>query len=146
MADNYHDTVYRMYESSDILYRKQQWFNANYLAGYVLECYCKLILLTASQHGYTFSNNRQEVMQFRHNVNDLKDEVELISLEGGLSSSYCLDVRTACMNLLNNWNPNKGYEADNSILNSEALAISIHTEVEALMDLIIKMEIDGVFV
>ena len=47
MDDNYRDAVYRMYESSDVLFEKQQWFNANYLAGYVLECYCKLILLMA---------------------------------------------------------------------------------------------------
>ncbi len=39
MDDNYRNAVYRMYESSDVLFEKQQWFNANYLAGYVLECY-----------------------------------------------------------------------------------------------------------
>lgn len=140
------DTVYRMYESSDLLYKQQQWFNANYLGGYVLECYCKLILMIASQQGYTFSKKRHNVRQFMHDVYELKDEVDLISLNGGLSSGYCLDVQNACTNLLNNWNPNKRYEADSGILNNEVLAEKIHTEVEILMDLIIKMEIDGVLV
>lgn len=146
MRDNYHDTVYRMYESSDILYKNQQWFNANYLAGYVLECYCKLILLMASQQGYSYSGHRHNVKEFKHNVNELKEEVELINLRGGLSAGYCLDVQSVCTNLLNSWNPNKRYEADSGILNNEALALRIHNEVEAIMDLIIKMEIDGVLV
>lgn len=146
MPDNYHDTAYRMYESSDILYKKRQWFNANYLAGYVAECYCKLILLISVGQGHIFSNNRHNVRTFGHEVNDLKDEVDLISLEGCAVSSYCLDVQNVCPNILNNWNPNKRYEADNSMLNTDILAADIHTEVEELMDMIIKMEIDGVLV
>ncbi len=141
--DNYHDTVYRMYESSDILYKNQQWFNANYLAGYVLECYCKLMLLLASRQGYAFSNHRRDVRQFKHDVNELKEEIGLISREGGLSAGYCLDLQSACANLLEHWNPAKRYEPDSSKWNEEALAIRIHQEIEALMDMIIKMEIDG---
>ncbi len=69
MSDNYHDTVYRMYESSDILYKQKQWFNSN-----------------------------------------------------------------------------KRYGADSSILNKDNLALDIHAEIEELMDMVIKMEIDGVLI
>ena len=121
MSDNYHDTVYRMYESSDVLYKAQNWFNANYLAGYVLECYCKLILLISSNQGHDFSNNKHNVRVFGHDVNELKDEIDLISLEGCAISSYCLDVRSMCPEILDNWNPNKRYESNESILNTETL-------------------------
>ncbi len=144
--DNYHDTVYRMYESVDILYKKRQWFNANYLSGYILECYCKLILLISANEGHIFSNNRQNVMDFGHKVSDLKTELNLITFEGCAVSSYCLDVQSVCTNILNHWNPNKRYEADSSIWNTETLASDIHAEIELLMDMVIKMEIDGALV
>lgn len=96
--------------------------------------------------GYTFSKSRHAVIEFKHHVRELKDEVELISMNGGLSSSYCLDVQNVCKNLLKYWNPYDRYKPDGHILNNKVLAEKIHTEVEALMELIIKMEIDGVLI
>ncbi len=144
MADNYHDAVYRMYESSDILYKKQQWFNANYLAGYILECYSKLILSLSAGQGHVFSHNYQHVRDFGHSLIDLKNELVLISFGGCAVSGYCLDIQNDCGNILANWNPNRRYEADSSILNTEELAADIRREAEKLMDMVITMEIDGV--
>ena len=146
MSDNYHDTVYRMYESSDILYKQKQWFNSNYLAGYVLECYCKLILLISVEQGHAFSGGHNSIKAFGHGLVELKDEIGLISLEGCAVSSYCIDVQSCCLNLINNWNPNKRYGADSSILNKDNLALDIHAEIEELMDMVIKMEVDGVLI
>lgn len=144
MDDNYRDAVYRMYESSDVLFEKQQWFNVNYLAGYVLECYCKLILLMAVGQGYAFSGGQQKVRKFGHAVSELRDEVDFIRLGSCAVAGYCIDVQEVCPNILGEWNPNKRYGADSSVLNTEALAVKIHTEMEALMDMVIKMEVDGV--
>lgn len=134
-----------MYESSDELYKRQQWFNANYLAGYVLECYCKLVLIMSRQQGYVFSNNRQSVRNFGHEISSLQDEVQLISMVGCGVSGYCINIQDLCSNLLCNWNPNKRYEADSHVLNSKTLADKIHIEIETLMNTIIQMEIDGVY-
>ena len=51
-----------------------------------------------------------------------------------------------CLEILDNWNPNKRYESNESILNTETLAGEIHREIEAITDMVIKMEIDGVLV
>ncbi|GFI48190.1 hypothetical protein IMSAGC019_03517 [Lachnospiraceae bacterium] len=146
MADNYRDTAYRMYESSDILFQRQQWFNANYLAGYIAECYCKLVLGTAGEHGHSFSHGHRNLRDFGHRITELSDETAFIGFGGGTVSAYCLDMRMVCPNILNNWNPNRRYEGDGSALNSEGLALDIHAEREKLMDMIMKMEIDGVIV
>lgn len=42
--DNYLDTLYRMYKSSNILFKEKDFHNASYLAGYVLECYLKSLI------------------------------------------------------------------------------------------------------
>lgn len=82
MADNYYDTVYRMYEASDLLFNNEQWFNANYLAGYVAECYCKLVLQISRQEGYCFHGGKNRERDFGHNVEEMHDEIALLALNG----------------------------------------------------------------
>lgn len=144
MNDDYRDTAYRMYESSDILFQRQQWFNANYLAGYIAECYCKLVLMASAEQGHSFSHERRNIRDFGHKIVDLNDETALVSFEGCAVSAYCLDMRSICPNILDHWNPNRRYEGDESVLNTDRMAADIHTERERLMDMIMKMEIDGV--
>lgn len=146
MPDNYHDTAYRMYDSSRLLYEKAQWFNANYLSGYILECYCKLVLILYSQDGRPFSGSHSTIRSFGHQLSDLKNEIDLISLTGCAASGYCLDILITCPNIYRNWNPNRRYEPDSSILNTESLAEKIHAETDALIDMIMQMEIDGVLI
>lgn len=144
MADNYHDTVYRMYEASDLLYRNTQWFNANYLAGYVLECYCKLILQISRQEGYEFQSGKTSEKGFRHHINEMLDEIGLMEIDGYSISAYCIEVAQVCPVLLENWNPFDRYESNSYILNSKEMGDCIHKELEVLIDQIIKMEVDGV--
>lgn len=146
MPDNYQDTAYRMYDSSHLLFQKKQWFNANYLSGYILECYCKLVLTLYSQHGYSFSRGHSTLRSFGHKLSDLKNEIDLISLSGCAASSYCLDILSTCPNTLNEWDPKRRYEPDCSTLNTKTLAEKIHMETESLIDMIMKMDIDGVII
>lgn len=142
MADNYKDTAYRMFESSEILYGKSQWFNANYLAGYVLECYCKLVLSYTLNCGETLS--RGTIRGYSHDINSMRNEIDLILLNGGTASQYCIDICNACNKIMANWNPNYRYEASSHALNNDILANDIKLETESLIELILTMEVDGV--
>jgi hypothetical protein len=142
VADNYKDTAYRMFESSEILYRNGQWFNANYLAGYVLECYCKLVLLYTLNCGETLS--RGSVRGYSHDIESMRDEIDLILLNGGNASQYCIDICNVCNGIIANWKPNYRYEASSHALNNNTLANDIKLEIASLIDLILTMEVDGV--
>lgn len=144
MADNFKDTAYRMHESSGILYEKQQWFNANYLGGYVLECYCKLILSVTLACGEQLS--RVSVQNYRHDINSMKTDIDLILLNGGSAVKYCIDLNTTCGNIISSWNPNYRYESSTYCLNSNNLAEKINEEMNRLMDTILEMDVDGVIV
>ena len=42
--DNFYDTAKRMHKSSETLHNNNEFHNACYLAGYVVECYAKIIV------------------------------------------------------------------------------------------------------
>lgn len=142
MADNYKDTAYRMYESSIVLYNNNLWFNSNYLAGYVLECYCKLILSYTLEQGESLSQDN--IRRYSHNIASMRDEIDLILQGEGVASQYCMDLSSECNNIIMNWNPNLRYESTTHILNDSTLANEINKEIEKLMGIILKMEVDGV--
>lgn len=142
MADNYKDTAYRMYESSKMLYANRQWFNANYLAGYVLECYCKLILSYTLSCGEQLS--RDSIKKYSHNLDTMRSEIDLIALNGGNASQYCIEIHNTCNKIIKNWNPYYRYESSSHALNNSGLANDIKLEMETLMNLILTMEVDGV--
>jgi hypothetical protein len=142
VADNYKDTAYRMYESSEILYKNKQWFNSNYLAGYVLECYCKLILSYTLSCGGVLS--RTTIRGYSHDIDSMRNDIDLILLSGGNASQYCIDICVKCSKIISNWNPNCRYENATHILNDSVLANDINLEIENLINLILKMEVDGV--
>lgn len=142
MADNFKDTAYRMYESSGILFKDKQWFNANYLAGYILECYCKLVLTCELSCGGSLT--RASVRGYSHNINELRNEVDLILLTGGTASQYCINICTECNELYLNWNPKFRYEDDTYIFNDSLLAKSINDEINRIIYIVLQMEVDGV--
>lgn len=143
MADNYKDTAYRMYDSAQVLYKDEMWFNTCYLAGYVAECYCKEILLLAAYNGYAFQN-ADNVKKFSHKLDKLQDEVEIIAGMGGATSLYCHDIQSECPTIYANWNPLERYQSDSYIFNHKETADKMIEEMEMLMEYIIQMEIDGV--
>lgn len=143
MADNYKDTVYRMYESAQLLYKAKMWFNTCYLAGYVAECYCKEILLLAEHNGHTF-HYATNIREFSHKLDKLHDEVSIIASIGGAVSSYCLDIQSECPLIYTHWNPNKRYQSNSYVFSQEVVADKIIEEMKKLMSYIVQMEADGV--
>lgn len=142
MSDNFKDTAYRMHESSGILFDKEQWFNANYLAGYVCECYCKLVLGMALNSGESLSKNN--VQQYRHNVGLMRDDIDYIMLNGTSVMKYCLDLNNTCGNIINEWNPFDRYGSNSHKLNDKELAEKINKEINVLAEKILEMDVDGV--
>lgn len=131
-----------MIESSGVLYDNQQWFNANYLAGYVLECYCKLVLSYAIQIGQGVGRNN--VRGYSHSIKSMKDDIDCLMISGTQISSYCIDLHDACSNILTHWNPNNRYESNSHVLGDKVLAEDIKKEVKRLTELVLKMDVDGV--
>ena len=142
LADNYKDTIYRMHESSCILYDKEQWFNANYLAGYVLECYCKLVLNFAMELGIQLT--RGSTKSYSHDVYAMRNEIDLLMQSGATITKYCIDLNQKCSHIISNWHPNYRYEADSHALGRIDLSEQINKEIKILIDIILKMDVDGV--
>lgn len=142
LADNYKDTIYRMHDSSCILYDNEKWFNANYLAGYVLECYCKLVLDFAMKEGTHLT--KSTIRGYSHNVQAMRDEIDLLMQSGTAVTKYCIDLNQKCSHIIANWHPEKRYEADTHVLGSSDLSDEINKEIKFLIDIILKMDIDGV--
>ena len=42
--DHFYDTAKRMYKSTKTLHNNGEYHNACYLAGYIIECYAKIIV------------------------------------------------------------------------------------------------------
>lgn len=139
-GDNYIDTAYRMYDSSLELKKVKQWLNACYLAGYIVECYCKLILQSAVNQGYCVSDSR---LLYSHKLEELGNEI-IIGLPGVVSASYCADVSSVCSSIVNGWGVSLRYAADSHVWNSEEIAERVLGEVDELMEIIMNMQLDGV--
>lgn len=139
--DNFKDTAYRMYEDTEILLNNNKWFNSCYLSGYVLECYCKLILDNAITNGIVSGRG---VRSYSHRVADMEGDITMVSLSPYAISKYCLDLNSTCVNLINGWNPNNRYNSNGSDWDNKAKAENCKKECDLLIEEILKMELDGV--
>lgn len=140
--DNFKDTAYRMYEDVEVLQKNSRWFNCCYLSGYVVECYCKLVLDNAITNGIAI--RKSSVRAYSHNVNDMEIDLRNISISNNILSQYCLDLNIVCNNILNNWNPLNRYNNSTSDWNKEENAEKYKNEIESVLEQIISMELDGV--
>lgn len=108
MPDNYRITAERMSDSSIRLHSNGQYHNACYLAGYVGECYLKLLVnLALTRPGGARAYN--------HSLTAMN--TDLVPLMSGTASyaAYIMDMRIDCPKMLS-WNPNLRYD-DSSIWN-----------------------------
>ena len=140
--DNFKDTAYRMYEDTLVLHENKKWFNACYLAGYVLECYSKLIIDNAMTLG--INTQKKSVRGYSHNTILMNSEIKNINLLCGSLSQYCIDLNIDCNTIINNWNPLDRYNENNVTWNQEAIADKFKEEIDILIEQIMKMELDGV--
>ena len=141
--DNYRDTAYCMYEDVQILHEKHRWFNCCYLAGYVVECYSKLLLDNAISSGIT--TQKGAVKDYGHNINVMKiDLINILSISTQILSKYCIDLNLECNSIITEWNPNKRYEAESGTWSQEEKANAFKHELEIVINQIKNMQLDGV--
>lgn len=140
--DNFKDTAYRMYEDAEILLNNEKWFNSCYLSGYILECYCKLILDNALTNGII--NSRRNVREYSHNISSMERDMSLLLLSESQLSRYCLDLSSKCTNILSTWNPIHRYRDNDTEWNNNNIAEEYKEESDVLIEQILQMELDGV--
>ncbi len=104
MSDHFFSTAKRMYKSSETLHNNGEYHNACYCAGYVIECYAK-ILIGLSYNDPTISR------EYSHALNKLDDELQYILTHSSLAS-HIVQMRTYFPTIVrgeNKWHPLKRY-------------------------------------
>lgn len=139
--DDYKDTAYRMYEDAEILLNNNKWFNTCYLSGYVLECYCKLVLHNAMLQG---DITQKPLKSYSHKVSRMESDISTVQILGNQLAKYCLDLSCDCSNMLAEWDPINRYKSNNGDWDNENKARQYKAECEILMEQILSMELDGV--
>lgn len=141
MSDSFLDTAKRMHKSSEILHQNDDFHNACYLAGYVVECYAKILV---EKYSSNYGNNRT-ARSFSHNLNHLNTEMQYILSGNNSLSSYILNASTDFINILAKWNPVSLRYVDNTNkINSKNISDDFQAEIDLAMQKITKMQIDGV--
>jgi HEPN domain-containing protein len=134
MPDNFLVTAERMHDSSKLLHDANHYHNACYTAGYVAECYLKILVRLVS------GNPRQYGHDVVRLFNDIDNQINTASTATHLRN-YLIDMRINCPNIYN-WNPNKRYE-DNGNWDNNTMSNSFQQEQEICFAKIISMYIDG---
>lgn len=139
--DNFYQTSQRMWNDANILNSNtpsNSWFNTCYLAGYILECYGKL-LITSSIGGNPRSLN--------HKLENINNKIQTDVLMNPIFSKYCLDLKLVCNTIYegqHKWDPTYRYEDNPNLWNSKNIADSFIKESKVVKDMIETMKIDGV--
>lgn len=143
MADNFYDTAKRMEKASKNLHNHKLYHNACYLAGYVVECYTKIIINITSGNP-----------PMHHNLADLNRRLKIllsILYTGGrgrrrINPKYILKINTHFPNLVGGhkaWNPTNRYiETPNEWTENDSIAFQ--NEMIRALRIITKMKNDGI--
>lgn len=131
--DNYRLTAERMYDSSKILHEKQHFFNACYLAGYVGECYAKLLYRVIVLQDPNRTHNSAAI---------LSNPAFMSTLPSSPHNRYSIDFANICPQMSGRWNPIYRYSDTHSWDSTTSLAFQ--QEAELIFDKIIEMLVDGV--
>ncbi len=142
MSDNFIETARRMHESANTLHQSQHYHNACYLAGYVSECYLKIMVEQINRSGISSALPRS----FGHRIARLNQHVgnQILSMSpgNGRLQSYRLDIAIECPSILN-WTPEQRYEGQ-STWDNESTSTRFQTEQEKCYTLISRMQIEGI--
>lgn len=134
--DSFFDTANRMYKSSKTLHDNSEYHNACYLAGYVIECYAKIIVDVSS------SNKRAK--SFRHSLSDLEAELKNIAQYDASLANYILEGSLDFPSVLHNWDPVKTRYADNQNTQyNQSLSATFQNEIFFAMEKIGEMKVNG---
>ncbi|MBK7524410.1 MAG: hypothetical protein IPI53_09680 [Saprospiraceae bacterium] len=102
MPDNFIKTAERMRDSSMVLHSKEHFHNACYLAGYVCECYLKVIVQN--------DPNLRRPRTFRHSITDMIYAITSATTIPAQFRPFILNLNVDCASLIANWNPNNRYD------------------------------------
>ena len=137
MPDNFFSTAERMYDSSKILHRESHFHNASYMAGYVLECYGKILLSL---------NPTSNTRSFSHNIIRINTELQYLltssSIFGG-HRQYIIDMSLQCPQALSSWNPSNRY-ADSASSWDGLISQNLQNEIDICWEKLTEMYIDGI--
>ena len=136
--DNYYDTAKRMYKSSKTLHNNSEYHNACYLAGYVVECYAKVIV------GLSYGFTHNDLKEFSHNLRRLDNELQYV-LAHSAYATYIVDMRTDFSSILSGgskWNPIKRYAEDLGEWNA-IHSTNFQNQSRIAMQKLAQMDIDG---
>ena len=89
--DNFFDTAERVYQSAKTLHDNEEFHNACYLSGYVVECYAKLII----QQAYS-TDSKDIKISFGHNLKEMNKELKYLlndsSIHGLIPHKYFIQL------------------------------------------------------
>lgn len=133
--DNFYDTANRMLKSSNTLHNDQDFHNSCYLAGYVIECYLKIIVSA-------FSSKSPRL--FSHNISSLDSYLQSILNGNSTLSQYILNGSSDFLMVSTYWKPGDLRYSDvlNSISN-QAISDGFQNEIKLAMQKIAQLKIDG---
>jgi|GEM_PF-2252115 hypothetical protein len=136
--DNYYDTSRRMFNSSKTLHDNGDFHNACYLAGYIIECYAKIVIGLS----YGFSHSDLGGI-FKHDLKKMDREFNYILTHSSLSP-YMVSMTTDFPTILSGekWNPMKRY-SEQSDQWLEPTSINYQNEVNIAMSKIAQMQLNG---
>ena len=133
--DNFYDTAKRMHKSSETLHNNNEFHNACYLAGYVVECYAKIIIEVFST---------APPRSFSHNLGRLNSELNSILSGNASLSQYILNGPSDFATVLSNWNPvSLRYIANFNSLSRQTKSNSFQAEIHLAMQKLAQLHIDG---
>jgi hypothetical protein len=102
MADNFRVTAERMRYSSKLLHENNHFHNACYLAGYVCECYLKVIVENAP--------NLKSPKAYKHNITDLIYAITSASTIPAQFRPFLINYAVDCATITSSWSPNSRYD------------------------------------
>jgi hypothetical protein len=131
--DNYYDTVIRMQKSSKTLFDNQDYHNSCYLAGYVIECYLKILF-------YNVSNNNTPPRT--HNLTNLNSSI-ISYLSSGNSSLNSYFANNSFSNIFLDWNPVSKRYIERNLEWTPQNAQDYQIEITIAMQTLVQMRLNG---
>lgn len=139
MPDNFFVAAERMNDSSKVLSDSNQYHNACYLAGYVGECYLKLLVESISTLG--------PAKKYSHQVSKMYKAIDqAVTGSTGIPQfrHYLIDMDVDCP-LMQKWKPEIRYE-DTSSWDNPTTNAAFQVEKDQCFDKITKMYLDGIII
>ena len=141
MPDNFFVTAERMNDSAQVLHEGHHHHTACYLAGYVAECYLKL--LVAKEPAITTPITGRG--GYSHGVRRMNGDLHH-AISNGIAISglggYLIDLLLDCPNIYFDWDPSKRYD-DSAAWDNQTTSDNFQSERKKCFEMIAKMYIDN---